>query len=57
MVAVARLQSDALALTSTALDPELKSTHDRRKALQKRLRGGRSKVADRKLLIGHAFQP
>lgn len=53
---VARLQSDALALTSTALDPELKSTHDRRKALQKRLRGGRSKVADRKLLIALAHE-
>jgi murein DD-endopeptidase MepM/ murein hydrolase activator NlpD len=52
---VARLQSDALALTSTALDPELRSVHDRRKALQKRLRG-RSKSADRKLLITLAHE-
>jgi murein DD-endopeptidase MepM/ murein hydrolase activator NlpD len=52
---IARVQSDALALTSTALDDELHSVHDRRKALQKRLRG-RSKAADRKLLYALAHE-
>jgi septal ring factor EnvC (AmiA/AmiB activator) len=49
------VQTDALALTSTALDGELSSTHERRKALQKRLRG-RSKPADRKLLYALAHE-
>jgi murein DD-endopeptidase MepM/ murein hydrolase activator NlpD len=52
---IARVQSDALALTSTALDSELHTVHERRKALQKRLRG-RSKVADRKLLYALAHE-
>jgi septal ring factor EnvC (AmiA/AmiB activator) len=42
-------------LTSTALDSELHTVHERRKALQKRLRG-RSKVADRKLLYALAHE-
>jgi murein DD-endopeptidase MepM/ murein hydrolase activator NlpD len=53
---IARVQSDALALTSTALDDQLHTAHDRRKALQKRLRGGRSKAADRKLLYALAHE-
>lgn len=52
---ISRVQSDALALTSTALDDELHTAHDRRKALQKRLRG-RSKAADRKLLYALAHE-
>jgi murein DD-endopeptidase MepM/ murein hydrolase activator NlpD len=52
---IARVQSDALALTSTALDDELHTAHERRKALQKRLRG-RSKAADRKLLYALAHE-
>ncbi len=53
---VARLQSDALALTSTTLDPELRDVHERRRALQKRLRGNRSKAADRRLLYALAHE-
>jgi murein DD-endopeptidase MepM/ murein hydrolase activator NlpD len=53
---IARVQSDALALTSTTLDDELHSAHDRRKALQKRLRGRSSKAADRKLLYALAHE-
>lgn len=52
---IARVQSDALALTSTALDGELHSAHERRKGLQKRLRA-RSKPADRKLLYALAHE-
>jgi murein DD-endopeptidase MepM/ murein hydrolase activator NlpD len=52
---IARVQSDALALTSTALDSELHTVHERRTALQKRLRG-RSKPADRKLLYALAHE-
>lgn len=52
---IARVQSDALALTGTALDDQLHSAHERRKDLQKRLRG-RSKAADRKLLYALAHE-
>jgi murein hydrolase activator len=46
---VSRLQADALQLTSTQLDPALRSSHARRKALQQRMGRG-SKRGDRQLL-------
>ncbi|PRQ08493.1 murein hydrolase activator EnvC family protein [Enhygromyxa salina] len=47
---VSRLQADALQLTSTQLDPALRSTHARRKSLQKRL-GRADKRGDRELIL------